>query len=681
MRKSSPAVASDLGPLSALGLGSMLEAPLIVPEGYDDLRYPEALFRPLEAFEGVLVQGVIARPPSFGYSRAGRAPRLEVVLRETHSEQACGELTVHLFGVDPERDTQMSQLHDQRTIVFFRGEQITSLGNRLYLRKAERVFSGLVGRVVPRYPGRRGVVRPEQVRDYLLRHAKALAPSAAERLLKTAFPENPGDVDATVDRASLVQLRALVRRQKASSDAKPTWGEVSRWVAGCVKAMHMPASPEEGIRAREVIARLGALCVLQQARRQTADRAPSHFSTPSPWQVRAQALPFELSQSQHEAVEAIAYDLHQPLAMHRVLTGDVGSGKTACYGLSAVSVIDGGGSVAVMLPGDTLATQVYDELLSWWPDIAAVTTLVSGKRRVQPSDGTRLWIGTTALLHQLDLEALSLCIVDEEHKFSVAQRQRLMSRGTGLLEISATPIPRTLALVAYGGSAVSQLESHTHKQIITEVHSPASTKTVFAGVRESLARGERVLVVYPLKNSSKAADARSADLQNLSLGLERWRKACPDATIAAIHSEMDRQQINQTLAAFKAGDLQVLLSTSIVETGLNIPNLMRVVVVNAERHGLSALHQIRGRAARYGGTGYFDLIPSKSAKRHSLERLQVLAETHDGFEVARRDMKLRGAGDLSKTGARQSGATPGVLYGADVHSQYLDEMYAVIEQQ
>ncbi len=661
-----------LGRLASLGLTKPHEAALIMPEGYRDYRYPFSSYSASQPGTEVFVQGVIAYEPRFGFTRSGK-PRTEVTLRGTDSS----ELVVQLFGVDKDRDALLSQLYAQSQIVFFQGDHIAPLGKQLWLKKAQRVPSPYAGRVVPEYAGKRGVVKPETIQAHLMTYVKACLPGAARQLLEQALPARSlADPDSDVDAVSLGILRALIPPQ-ASTGATPKWGVVDEWVRNQLQTVHLPRTPGAGERAREVIARLGALGVLNLAQAQQARRGISLFSCPSSWKGRATDLPFSLSTSQIKAIEQAQYDLHQPLVMRRVLVGDVGSGKTAVYAITAASVVDGGGSVAILLPSDALAKQVFREILAWWPDLQSVTERVGPKRKGRDiPGGARLLIGTTALLHQLGDRELSFCVIDEQHKFSVGQREQLLANGTHLLEVTATPIPRTQALIEYGSTPVSRLDAHTGKNIVTRLFRKNDRAAVFQGVRESLERDERVLVVYPLKEETTSeAQVCTGDLQSVEEGLVRWRKALPDVAIDCVHAGMRDAEKDAAMKRFRNGEVQVLLSTSIVETGLNIRNLMRVIVVNAERHGLTALHQIRGRVARYGGTGYCDLLPSEVVGQPSLNRLQVLVETTDGYEVARRDMQLRGAGDLQKEASAQSGATPSVIYGNTVHMKYLEEMH------
>lgn len=365
-------------------------------------------------------------------------------------------------------------------------------------------------------------------------------------------------------------------------------------------------------------------------------------------------------------------DLSADASSRRIITGEVGSGKTIVFGLIAAAVVDGGGRAAILLPSDTLAQQVTQELSGYFPDISQrILRVEAGSKNADATEDAALLIGTTALLHNAGHLSFDLIVVDEEHKFSVNQREGLLDEGAHLVEVTATPIPRTRALIEYAGIPVSRLESHTDKTIVTTLYSEQTKAQLFAGVRESLARQEKVLVVYPLREDSTAND--SSSLQSAMQALNKWRKAVPGANIDVIHANLPSEHIASVLGAFASGDLQVLLSTSIVETGLNIPGLMRVVVVNAERHGLSALHQIRGRVARWGGTGYCDLLPTPGLKKEKLDRLQVLVDTTDGFELALQDMKLRGAGDITATGASQSGTTPGTVFGNPLFSEYLEE--------
>jgi ATP-dependent DNA helicase RecG len=367
------------------------------------------------------------------------------------------------------------------------------------------------------------------------------------------------------------------------------------------------------------------------------------------WAARARALPFEPTEEQLQAAETTVAMLTSREVGRQLLTGDVGTGKTAAYGLGVAACVDAGGRAAVLLPGTALARQVFEELSGWWPDLGAV--LVTASTGNIPAEA-RLLVGTTALLHRAADLHFDLIVADEQHRYSVEQRTRLAKAHTHLLEVSATPIPRSQARAQFGFVRVSALtQGHVAKDIRTRIWQPGERRALFQAIEATIAEGMQVLVVYPLKYGKSGKE----DKESVSGVVGQWEARFP-GVVTHVHGAMDDEQKTEAIDSVRRADRQVLVATTVAQEGLNLPGLRRVVVVSPDRLGLSQLHQLRGRAARTGGIGWFDMALQKAAAAKTLDRLAVLCRTQDGFEIAAADLEQRGCGDLGGGSTRQHGA-------------------------
>ena len=356
--------------------------------------------------------------------------------------------------------------------------------------------------------------------------------------------------------------------------------------------------------------------------------------------------------------------------MRRLLSGDVGTGKTAVYGLALAYCIKHGAKAAVLLPNQTLARQIHGDMTAWWPELKP--HLVTGNSE-QVDASSSLVIGTTALLHR-DLGEQDILVVDEQHKFSREQRERLAKPGVHLLEVSATSIPRTQALVRYGALHVSKLtQGHVRKVINTSIITHGDRAVLFADLRKAISRGDKLLVIYPRRGDEE--DDIESPLPSAEEAFASWRHAFGDL-VRLVHGARAAEENQQTIQDMIEGRARVLVSTTVVEVGVTIPGLRHCVVVHAERFGLTTLHQIRGRLCRDGGSGTFALYLPAPVKPEVHARLQVLVDTTDGFEVAERDMRIRGFGDLSANSDKQTGDGMGFLIGRPVDVDALDQAIA-----
>lgn len=437
------------------------------------------------------------------------------------------------------------------------------------------------------------------------------------------------------------------------------------------------------LKAEELLAQ--QLAQVQARRERDALRAPVLRAAPDglPQRLRA-ALPFALTDAQRRVVAEIAADLARPVPMHRLLQGDVGSGKTVVAALAAAVAIDAGWQCVLMAPTEILAEQHFGKLVQWIePLLAPLGRTVAWLTGSQPRAQRRamlariavgeaaLVVGTHAVIQDHVVFArLGLAVIDEQHRFGVAQRLALRRKaGTAaaglephLLMMSATPIPRTLAMTVYGDLDVSTIDELPpgRSPIVTKVLAAHRRPAVVERIRAQVAQGRQVYWVCPLIEESEALDLRAATATHAELAQALAGVHGPDGRpvqVGLLHARLAAAEKKAIMAAFAAGALAVLVSTTVIEVGVDVPNASLMVIEHAERFGLSQLHQLRGRVGRGTVASVCLLLytPGESGRvsDSARERLRAMVETQDGFEIARRDLAIRGPGEF--LGARQSG--------------------------
>ncbi len=380
------------------------------------------------------------------------------------------------------------------------------------------------------------------------------------------------------------------------------------------------------------------------------------------------ALPFALTAAQRRVGAEIAADLARAQPMHRLLQGDVGSGKTVVAALAAAVAIDAGWQCALMAPTEILAEQHFGKLVQWLQPLGVRVAWLSGSRKGRgrartladiASGDTPLVVGTHAVIqHDVAFARLGLAIVDEQHRFGVAQRlalrRKLDAADTALephlLMMSATPIPRTLAMTFYADLAVSTIDELPpgRQPVRTRVFADARRDAVIARIRAEVAQGRQVYWVCPLVEESEHVDLRHATETHAQLAA-----ALPGVEVGLLHGRLPAADKAAAMAGFTAGRTAVLVATTVIEVGVDVPNASLMVVEHAERFGLAQLHQLRGRVGRGAAASVCVLLYTPPLSVTAKQRLRALAETGDGFEIARRDLEIRGPGEFM--GARQSG--------------------------
>jgi len=373
------------------------------------------------------------------------------------------------------------------------------------------------------------------------------------------------------------------------------------------------------------------------------------------------ALGFNLTHSQTQVLRVIRRDMAGPHPMRRLLQGDVGSGKTVVAACTALMALESGTSAALMVPTEILAEQHAHNFRRWFEPLGIALEVRAGGRELLSlapfgARTLRFFIGTHALLEKTFApENLGLVIIDEQHKFGVAQREQLVRKGAypHLLVMTATPIPRTLGLTLYGDLDISVIEHSPpgRGRIKTFVREPASLPKVWPFVAGELAKGRQAYVVYSrLEEEDSAAGVKAVTKE-----FRHLEKIFAPARVGLLHGRLPSRDKEEIMSAFAANRLQVLLATSVVEVGLDVPNATVIVVENAEQFGLAQLHQLRGRVGRAAVDAYCILI-SAGKTEEARHRLKIMEETADGFRIAEADLQFRGPGEL--LGRQQSGAPP-----------------------
>jgi ATP-dependent DNA helicase RecG len=373
-------------------------------------------------------------------------------------------------------------------------------------------------------------------------------------------------------------------------------------------------------------------------------------------------LPFRLTTAQKRVLREIADDLRSEKPMYRLLQGDVGSGKTIVALIAAMVMIRNGHQVALLAPTEILVEQHYQrisQLVDGSISIARATGSMRAAERKALLAGLgggqiQLVVGTHALLEEkVEFRSLGLAIVDEQHRFGVEQRQKLFSKGEmpDILVMTATPIPRSLALAIYGDLELSVIDELPpgRQKITTAVRGSSDVERVYEFVDEQISSGAQIYIVYPLIEESE-----KLNLKPLTLGFEATRRRFPNRRVAMMHGRMKAAEKDETMQRFKRGEIDILVATTVIEVGIDVANASIMLIIDADRFGLSQLHQLRGRVGRGARKSYCILLREESAASDAKARLLAFEKSRDGFEVAEQDLQIRGPGEF--LGTRQSGA-------------------------
>ena len=377
----------------------------------------------------------------------------------------------------------------------------------------------------------------------------------------------------------------------------------------------------------------------------------------------SQYLPFPLTGAQKRVIKEIRKDMGSGRQMNRLLQGDVGSGKTLVALMSMLIAIDNGYQACIMAPTEILAEQHLQTIMGFLKDmnlrVALLTGIVKGKRREEVleglMDGTiNILVGTHAIIEDtVQFARLGFVVVDEQHRFGVAQRAKLWSKSANpphVLVMTATPIPRTLAMTLYGDLDVSVIDELPpgRKPVRTTHVFDSRMTSLYDGIRNQIREGRQVYIVFPLIEESA-----KSDLKNLEDGFEVLKEAFPEFRLSKVHGRMKPKDKEEEMQRFVSGETQILVATTVIEVGVNVPNASVMVILEAQRFGLAQLHQLRGRVGRGADQSFCILVTPFKLSEDTRKRIDIMCDTNDGFRIAEADLKLRGPGDLE--GTQQSG--------------------------
>lgn len=654
--KSPPTDLPGIGPRTAellanLSIRTVADLLLHLPRDYEDRRHPTSL--EAAAREGKPANTVV-RVASQSYFGKGRRRTLKVTVEEV--EEPNGSAALICFG----------RSFLSRTLI---------VGGTFYL----------FGAVSYRYGELQSTsfeIEPFTAEEGRHRAVHAIYPLTAgvtQGILRRAMHRALDEYGAHVEDEL---PPTLIERRRLPSKAR------------ALRSLHLPESVEEASEARRALA-FEELFYLQLAVGRRAQRRAAERRTPTGLDASLQEalrarLPFRLTADQEQALSEINRDLSSTRPMARLLQGEVGSGKTLVALFASLGTIGGGRQAALMAPTELLARQHAETAARLLAPLGVRLAFLSGNVK-DPSRGELLRalregsidliIGTHALFSRSVLFArLGLVVVDEQHRFGVLQRLAITQKGRDpdLLLMTATPIPRTLALTAFGDLDVSTIRTMPPGRRPVETHlvREGNLEKVYTFVRRCIAEGRQAYFVYPLIEQSEAMDLKDAE----SMYEELSTAIFPDRRIGLIHSRVDEEEKSATMERFVGGQIDLLVATSVIEVGVDVPNASVIVVHHAERFGLAALHQLRGRVGRGAHSSYAFLVYSEPLSDEGKRRLKVMKESADGFVIAEEDLRLRGPGEVA--GTRQSGLAglevADLVRDLDLLAEAREEAFAVL---
>jgi ATP-dependent DNA helicase RecG len=521
------------------------------------------------------------------------------------------------------------------------------------------------GRIVPLYPGGEAMSNV------------GLTSRSVRRILYNLFKEHGLKLEETLPER-IVEAHDLMEGRVA------------------LRAIHFPKSQAELGRAKRRL-KFDELFMIQlmlaQMRQQQDEVAGPQFNDPGEHteEFVREVLPFELTGAQKRALSDVIADTKTGTQMNRLIQGDVGSGKTVVAVAAMMHAYDSGYQSAFMAPTELLAEQHYQSLTKYLRPMGMLPhLLVGGQSKSEREailkdlkDGrVPVAIGTHALIQEeVEFDNLGLAVVDEQHRFGVAQRAEMFEKGEQphMLLMTATPIPRSLAMTLYGDLDVSKIDEMPpgRKPVETRLRSEKRRGEVYAFLRDRLEQGEQAYVVYPLVEESEKMDLKDAEN-----GYENLREQFPDYTVGLVHGQMGSDKKENAMARFKDGTIDILVSTTVIEVGVDVPNATVMLVEHAERFGLSQLHQLRGRVGRSEAQSYCILMAGYERSQEAKQRLEAMVTTNDGFEISETDLQIRGAGDFF--GTRQSGMPDlkiaDITQDTDILEDARDAAFALVEE-
>jgi ATP-dependent DNA helicase RecG len=551
----------------------------------------------------------------------------------------------------------------------------------------EALFSDATGSLCCRWFGARHLQGQLAVGDHLVLYGKPVRRRGGLVMEHPDFELMREEADESLHVGRIVPVYPLTEQLPQRTMRRILWQAIERFadeaedvlpaetrarggwprLGEAIREAHFPMQMKAAMRARARLAFEEFLCMqlVLVARKVQAERFLTGRALVAPGQLRARllaSLPFKLTTAQEQALREIRADMERPRPMHRLLQGDVGSGKTVVAACAIADCIECGVQAAVMSPTELLAVQharTLGRLLKpLGVRIGLLTSSLGAEEKVAAraalADGrTQLVVGTHALIQErVVFKDLGLVVIDEQHKFGVQQRGSLVGKGMtpDVLVMTATPIPRTMAMTLYGDLDVTTMRElpQGRQEIVTRLIGAAQLPKAYAFIREQVAKHRQAYVVYPLVEGSEQLEARAATEMFAHLQKDEF----PGLQVGLLHGQLSALEKDVVMEKFRSGAVQILVATSVVEVGVDVPNATVMLVENAERFGLAQLHQLRGRIGR-GEHRSYCVLQGVPTSREAWQRLKVMARTQDGFEIAEEDFRIRGMGNL--LGREQSG--------------------------
>lgn len=611
----------DFSQLSALGIHSPEQLLLHLPKSYDDFTkidtVAEFQFDPSD-YTNIMV--VVDSHPNL---KGVQPPRLTMFVRDAEKRMM---LTV--FGMVQE----WKKLRPGMDICV--RARLKVWNDYVQLENPELIPFERAGRISANYPGKKGEVTSATIASHMHDIFQSTVDDAVTYISRHFDGMSDHDILANAKVSNIGSLRQLLQK------------------------IHFPESMQAAQDALAGARRIAAFEALYNARKRQL-RKPDPKSIvqirPSHVQSLIERLPFALTEAQRKAVDDMVDDMGKPYTMYRLVSGDVGSGKTEPLLIAAAAARAANAKVAILVPNLLLARQAINRAQKYWPKVPVV--MAAGKSKIDLA-GDPIVIGTTAMFKPLEKAGWTpnVMIVDEQAKFARSQRERLAETHTNLVEATATCIPRTAALVLNGGMDLTVInQCPVQKNIHSRIVHSHQREPLLNHLRKLLGEGGQVAIIYPNVSSSEKKRG------NVTTAYEMWEKHFP-GQVGILHGNMTDEEKLAVIEAMEQRKFGVLVTSTIIEIGITLPSLRGLVVVEADRFGVSQLHQLRGRLARNGGVGYFFMYLPKEAKEDSLERLHLVERENDGFKLSEMDMELRGFGDLSEDSDRQHGVLRSSLF-------------------
>ncbi|WP_146152098.1 DEAD/DEAH box helicase [Ahniella affigens] len=623
----------------ALDIDHEWQVALYLPKRYEDFSEPTTAWSTLPVGERHLL---VVEPASIDL-QGGTTPRL----RLTIPDSILGPCYAYLYGAREELAAASEAIRGGRPGFLCTRKDIDG---RTTLAISEIVPEKWIGRIRPVYSVRPKSVSAEDARDLIANHLPGALHRASEHLCREA--------------AFLGDESAITFQVGCDG-----WA-----LADILDQVHRPSSLEYGTHALKALEHLAALVGLWRAR-SGSDDVPFVAIKLATIERRMKDTGLALTRDQLAAIGHIQGFLARSKRAHVLISGDVGTGKTAVLGVIAAATVDAGFTVVLVAPTGPLAGQLAGQLREWFPDVPV--GLVTGEHQELPEqEGAPIMVGTTAVLG-FSISGVGVVMVDEQHRFSREQRETFVANGAHLIEASATCIPRTTALAKYGACEVCELrETPYPKTIRTTFFNESEKRDLFAQIRAFVLAGGQLIVVYPERGDP--ASEPGDPTRTVRDALPRWQQLTPNAE--ALTGQDDAETKRAVLQRIRDGITQVLVTTTVVEVGIDLPSVRGVLIMHPQHFGVATMHQIRGRVARLGGTGYCWIYAPERLSSASEARVRALVSTTDGFELSRLDLDLRGWGNLAPDSSEQSGADRSIVFGRPISPGAAEAVMPILDQ-